>query len=189
MSLSNLVRREWNNFEEWLAGPRAAAAKRRAVLVKSLEHEMDRVKRTTPDIFYAMREEYEANKKEIIRVLEEELVLLARLEWEKRLKNAGLRAEDWTDMSFPEMQAVEEALGGELDEEQSSTTGDSTEDVTEPMTSTTTTRQPANSTEGYAFVNPTTFGEEEHEDGTSFESLFPVDDVSISHHCLGGLTK
>jgi len=192
MSLSDRVRRQWIAFEQWLVAPRATMERRREEIFNGMDSDWQ----TTPSRSRVPRDVLEARKRARLRDLEEELVVLARLEWQKRLTEAGLRDEDWTDMTFAETLAVERALASDLDEEgmaimenvayhDAQPQGDNTlRPVSQAPSAMLRT---SNISTTYAFVSPTTLGIEEegnNDEGTSsFEAIFPFDTVSTPTRC------
>ncbi|KAJ7207210.1 hypothetical protein GGX14DRAFT_567764 [Mycena pura] len=108
------VRRLWHGFEQWVATvPRLAMEEN----IADKFREMDAEWTATPTRTRLPKPDHEKNKLKYRRDLEDGLVIFAREEWQRRLEEAGLRDEDWGEMTFKETLAVERLLGGDLDEE------------------------------------------------------------------------
>lgn len=128
------------------------------------------------------------NRKTVLRhSFEDELVTMARAEWQRRLAQAGLRDEDWDDMTFTETLAVERALAGDLDLDAEGMAIMETviraeyppsNGVISPPESVAASSLSASPS--YDFVSPLTFSVEDEvdEDGRAFESMFPFEIVS-----------
>lgn len=163
MDRSQQVRQQWRAFKKWLEAPEKA--------MRSREREMvNEIRKTTSSTSRTRREDEEA----ISRGLQEELVAVARQEWQKRLAAAGLRDEDWSDMTEREITDVFEKLGG-LDDD------NILEDVAEPSSFQkigAAVPPRASDVEEYGFVDPTAFGL--YDDSFSFESVFPEDVSRLS---------
>lgn len=185
-ALSDRVRRLWLAFESWLAQQQVHARKRRDDLLG----DMDKKWRATPARFREQESEHDANRMKLLRDLDEELVLAARTEWDRRLDNAGLKAEDWIDITLEETLAVERALGWELDDENSPATHITSSSSTAPATTMLTPGQMStatrsvNDSSSYAFVSPNMFHADdgEEDERSSFdESNFAFELVSTLH--------
>ncbi|KAL1744600.1 hypothetical protein HDZ31DRAFT_11905, partial [Schizophyllum fasciatum] len=101
------VRDLWAAFEQWHAQARGAADAKRVEAYKTLDKQYkSNNKKNRPS-----KAEHEKAKEQKAREIDLELVHTARDEWERRLDEAGLRAEDWDDMSVGETRAVEKLLG------------------------------------------------------------------------------
>jgi hypothetical protein len=196
MFLSAAVRNQWVAFENWLVAPRGATEQRRTELLTTLQEDFLKNLRSTADTFHPMlQQDYENNKMRLNLHLDEELVLLAQLEWDRRLSKAGLKPEDWIDMTPAERHSVERLLGGAIEDEQFAVVDSDPGALPSTSTLQTPITHPVPTPNGspYTFVNPRAFGGEEEdvaeddtdEDDPSLDNfIFPVDAVSTSRRTL-----
>ncbi|KAJ6590711.1 hypothetical protein DFH09DRAFT_869888, partial [Mycena vulgaris] len=102
------VRQQWHVFEQWVeTAPRVAMEKE----ILDAFQAMDAKWNATPARTRISRQDHERSKTTFRRELEDGLVTLAREEWQRRLEAAGLRDEDWGEMTFKETLAAEKLLG------------------------------------------------------------------------------
>ncbi|KAJ7487843.1 hypothetical protein FB451DRAFT_981066, partial [Mycena latifolia] len=102
------VRQLWHAFEQWVeTAPRVAMEKQ----ISEAFQTMDAKWNATPTRTRISIQDHEKSKTAFRRELEEGLVSLAREEWQRRLVEAGLRDEDWGEMTFKETLAAERLLG------------------------------------------------------------------------------
>ncbi|KAJ6608296.1 hypothetical protein B0H10DRAFT_528142 [Mycena sp. CBHHK59/15] len=178
------VRRQWHAFEQWIENvPRVAMERERTEAFR----DMDAKWNVTPAKMRPSKQDHEKNKATLRRELEEGLITLAREEWQRRLEEAGLRDEDWGEMTFKETLAVERLLGGDLDEEgmaimESVARAEEAEASDAPGPALSGTIRASNFS-AYSFVSPMTLGiEDDPDDDTdAFESIFSFDMVSAPH--------
>ncbi|KAJ7163477.1 hypothetical protein C8R43DRAFT_283339 [Mycena crocata] len=180
MKPADRVRRQWHAFEQWVETvPRVAMEQ--AILEASKEN--DAKWNATPTRTRPSKQDHEKNKATYRRELEDGLVTLAREEWQRRLEQAGLRDEDWGDMTFKETLAVERLLGGDLDEEgmaimESVARAEDSEVAGLPAL------KHAVRTSGYSFVSPMSLniGDEldDDDDTDAFESIYPFETPASS---------
>lgn len=147
------VRQLWKTFEQW-QGPR-----RTAMLEPSPQSQSPRSE------------------------IESKFYSTSRDEWQKRLAGAGLRDEDWGEMSATETKALERALGPH-DHHPASTTASSSNGSEEqpprdestslavpappPMFSSLSTSSIASNFSSYELVNPSDLGSDDEDAGPGF---------------------
>ncbi|KAF7350359.1 hypothetical protein MVEN_01340600 [Mycena venus] len=175
MQPSERVRRQWLAFEQWVESvPRAAMEQQISVTLD----DMDAKWNATPTRTRSTKQDHDKSKATFRRELEDGLVTLAREEWQRRLEEAGLKDEDWGEMTFKETLAVERLLGGDLDEEGMAImerVARADDDAVSPHASglpalSNATR--ASNTSGYSFVSPMSLSVADDDDGDAFESIF-----------------
>ncbi|KDQ60290.1 hypothetical protein JAAARDRAFT_46045 [Jaapia argillacea MUCL 33604] len=107
-SPSEQIRQLWNVFEEWLSGQRAEMGTRQEEMETELIEQMHR-KQKTRDI-QSLLTEYERDKRNIAKVVEEDFAVRAQAEWKVQLAILGFQMRDWTDITEKEIRAVQKAL-------------------------------------------------------------------------------
>ncbi|KAJ7135885.1 hypothetical protein C8R44DRAFT_546114, partial [Mycena epipterygia] len=102
------VRQQWAVFEQWVETvPRVAMEKEIHEAFQAMDAKWSATSfRTRP-----AKQDHEKSKATFRRELEDGLVTLAREEWQRRLGQAGLKDEDWGEMTFKETLAAERLLG------------------------------------------------------------------------------
>ncbi|KAJ6493003.1 hypothetical protein C8R45DRAFT_927800 [Mycena sanguinolenta] len=173
MQPSERVRRQWLAFEQWIETvPRAAMEKQ----ILETFQDMDAKWKTTPARTRPTKQDHDQAKAAFRRELEDGLVTLAREDWQRRLEEAGLKDEDWGEMTFKETLAVEKLLGGDLDEEGMAIM-ESVARAEEETSHTTgipalTNETRATNLSGYSFVSPMSLSIVDDDEGDTFESIF-----------------
>ncbi|KAJ7028003.1 hypothetical protein C8F04DRAFT_1120727 [Mycena alexandri] len=176
MKPSERVRRQWRAFAQWVeTGPRVEMERG----ITENFHNMDAKWNATTLRTRPSKQDHEKSKATFRRELEDGLVTIAREEWQRRLEAAGLKDEDWGEMTFKETLAVERLLGGDLDEEgmaimESVARAEDAEVIALPGLTNAT--RSAN-TSGYSFVSPMSLnvGDELDDETDAFESIFPYE--------------
>ncbi|KAJ7752467.1 hypothetical protein DFH07DRAFT_522104 [Mycena maculata] len=176
MTPAERVRRQWHAFEQWVGTvPRVAMEKE----ISETFQDMDAKWHATPTRSRSSKQDHEASKNAFRRELEEGLVTLAREEWQRRLEQAGLRDEDWGDMTFKETLAAERLLGGDLDEEgmaiMESVARAEDADANGSGLPALTNAARATNFSGYSFVSPMSLSIGDELDDDAFESIFPFE--------------
>ncbi|KAJ6571638.1 hypothetical protein B0H19DRAFT_1130563 [Mycena capillaripes] len=167
------VRQLWTVFEQWVETvPRVAMDKE----ILETFHEMDARWNATPTRTRPSKQEHDKSKAAFRRELEDGLVTLAREEWQRRLDEAGLKDEDWGEMTFKETVAVERLLGGDLDEEgmaimESVARAHDADSIVAGLPALTNAARASNFS-GYSFVSPTSLSIGDDLDDDAFESIF-----------------
>ncbi|KAJ7151226.1 hypothetical protein C8R46DRAFT_1358112 [Mycena filopes] len=175
------VRRQWLAFEQWLeTGPRVEMERG----ISEKFHDMDAKWNATPLRTRPSRQDHDKNKTAFRRETEDGLVTIAREEWQRRLEAAGLKDEDWGEMTFKETLAVERLLGGDLDEEgmaimESVARAEEAEVMAPhlvPLPRLSNATRSSNFS-GYSFVSPMSLsiGDELDDETDAFESIFPYE--------------
>ncbi|KAJ7637256.1 hypothetical protein DFH06DRAFT_1219235 [Mycena polygramma] len=169
------VRRQWHAFEQWVETvPRVAMEKEIFDTLQSMDAKWN----ATSARLRPSKQDHEKSKSAFRRELEDGLVTLAREEWQRRLQEAGLKDEDWGDMTFKETLAVERLLGGDLDEEgmaimESVARADDVEAVVAHAAVPLTNAARASNLSGYSFVSPMSLSIGEFDDEPdAYESIF-----------------
>ncbi|KAJ7727749.1 hypothetical protein B0H16DRAFT_1590119 [Mycena metata] len=180
MKPSERVRRQWLAFAQWVeTGPRVEMERG----IAESFHNMDAKWNATPLRTRPSKQDHEKSKTTLRRELEDGLVTIAREEWQRRLEAAGLKDEDWGQMTFKETLAVERLLGGDLDEEGMAIMESVAREDAEVMPlhlvalpGLTNATRSANSS-GYSFVSPMSLnvGDELDDETDAFESIFPYE--------------
>ncbi|KAJ7509437.1 hypothetical protein B0H11DRAFT_1249638 [Mycena galericulata] len=170
------VRRQWHAFEQWVdTVPRVAMEKE----IAETSQNMDAKWTATPARNRSSKQDHEKNKTAFRRELEDGLVTLAREEWQRRLEQAGLRDEDWGEMTFKETLAAERLLGGDLDEEgmaimESVARAEDDAGGAHALPGLTNVTRATNFS-GYSFVSPMSLSIADDLDDDTFESIFPFE--------------
>lgn len=113
------VRREWVQFETWVAVQRKEAAMTRESELQTAKQQMEVKKRGLPRGFHSgLVKEFEKTKRKAVRASERVLADRFLAEWEARLEKAGLNLEDWDPMTPAEQEAVGSVLGAPSDSEE-----------------------------------------------------------------------
>ncbi|KZP23426.1 hypothetical protein FIBSPDRAFT_858364 [Athelia psychrophila] len=112
------VRREWAQFEGWVAAQRKEAAGARESELLMAKQQMEMKKRGLPRGFHSkLVKEFENTKRKAERASERVLADRFLAEWEARLGRAGLNLEDWDPMTPADQEAVRSVLEGPSDDE------------------------------------------------------------------------
>ncbi|TFK41728.1 hypothetical protein BDQ12DRAFT_585220, partial [Crucibulum laeve] len=101
------VKMLWAAFAKSLAVPRAEMERRRDERLT----EEDKKWQRTPARARRSPAEHAKTKAALRREIEEAHFTFAREQWQKKLAEANLRDDDWTEMTPAETRAVEDALG------------------------------------------------------------------------------
>ncbi|KAF7349345.1 hypothetical protein MSAN_01724100 [Mycena sanguinolenta] len=175
MQPSERVRRQWLAFEQWIETvPRAAMEKQ----ILETFQDMDAKWKATPARTRPTKQDHDKAKAAFRRELEDGLVTLAREDWQRRLEEAGLKDEDWGEMTFKETLAVEKLLGGDLDEEGMAIMESVAREDDEPVglhatgAPVLTNETRASNLSGYSFVSPMSLSVVDDDEGDTYESIF-----------------
>ncbi|TRM59531.1 hypothetical protein BD626DRAFT_150312 [Schizophyllum amplum] len=139
------IRELWAGFEQWHGQAKGAADAKRVEAFRTLDKQHKSNKKNK-----LSKAEQEKAKEQKGREIDIELVTTARDEWQRRLGEAGFRAEDWDDMSVAETRAVERLLGDGQDVEGQAAAAAASA-ASSPLA-------------GFAFVNPKALSDDEGED-------------------------
>lgn len=140
---------------------------------EQLSHDMEMLWRSTPKQHRDSKVDLEKRKADQRREKQATFYEEMRTEWQKRLDNAGLRDEDWDDITEEEGVAVMKLLGGdaEVDDETVMING-TTEQVPIVPTPLSTASRSTNSSLDYDIVSPSMF-RSDAEDEKTFD-LFDI---------------
>ncbi|KDR72679.1 hypothetical protein GALMADRAFT_252862 [Galerina marginata CBS 339.88] len=176
MSSSARVRQLWQAFERSFASSRTVMEHKVNATKAKAESEYTK----TPAHLRMSSSQHEELKAQLVKKIREPYFDDVRAQWQSRLEKAGLFAEDWTDMSQDEMDAVATVLGAEVEDQ-------SDEDMVvvsppqqpapfpqphstpflqpvAPSISTSTRSSNVSTASSYALVNPSEFHSEEEDD-------------------------
>jgi hypothetical protein len=186
LRLSQAVRQQWHAFQVWYEQEHETKEKNRRQRSDELNQEMERSRRAAPGMFPSLKKQYETKAKQVNRQLDEDLVSRARVQWNQRLDNAALLAEDWIDMTPEEIAAIEEVLGDVDDREEPQPIAHAPQPTpiyTQlPAIASTSQLMLPSSTPAtpYVFVSAKAFhdDDEEEDDASSFAAMLAVQMVS-----------
>ncbi|KAF8189781.1 hypothetical protein K438DRAFT_1763427 [Mycena galopus ATCC 62051] len=169
MQPSERVRRQWLAFEQWVALQRGAMEK------QLLENFQDMDVKWNATRNRSTKQDHDKTKAAYRRELKDGLVTLAREDWQRRLQEAGLKDEDWGEMTMTETRAVENLLGGNSEEEaivilESVARADETVVGAFSGVPALTNETRTTNSSGYSFVSPMSLSI--LDDDESYESIF-----------------
>ncbi|KAK7046575.1 hypothetical protein R3P38DRAFT_2507315 [Favolaschia claudopus] len=180
MQPNERVRRQWFAFEQWV---NTVPHIQMEETIDKTRREMDEKWNNTPARTRSSLQEHKKNKEafcqELKRKLKFELVNDTREEWQRRLKDAGLKDEDWGNMTLEETSAVERVLSSDVVDingmtmlERAAQAGH--QPVHSPPTAPPLVRNEsrASSASGYSFVSPMSLSVADDDDEDGFQSIF-----------------
>ncbi|KAK7019116.1 hypothetical protein R3P38DRAFT_2981024 [Favolaschia claudopus] len=180
MQPNERVRRQWFAFEQWV---NTVPHIQMEETIDKTRREMDEKWNNTPARTRSSLQEHKKNKEafcqELKRKLKAELVNDTREEWQRRLKDAGLKDEDWGNMTMEETSAVERVLSSDVVDnngmavlERAAQAGH--QPVHSPPTAPPLVRNEsrASSASGYSFVSPMSLSVADDDDEDGFQSIF-----------------
>lgn len=121
-SSSERIRREWQNFQVWLAGVQGEEEETRQKEFEELARATEwriRTQGSHSDTITKIQTDFEKERKAMWNRLEGRVASRAKQEWDVRLHRADLKMEQWTDITLDENSAVAAVMWGvsEYDED------------------------------------------------------------------------